>query len=164
VIASGPRAGLRRAAAASACPVGSHPSSRPLSRLFKRDTAPGFTLIEVLVAVLVLALALTAIISAGSRYADHAASLRDRMLALWVAHNRMTEIQLLPVWPTIGKSDDTVEMGGTRWRWLVEVKETPDEHLRRIELRVVKDADKDRQYAYATLTSFIADVGRQTSQ
>jgi general secretion pathway protein I len=124
----------------------------------------GFTLLEVLVAVIVLGLVMFAIITAGTRYADSAGYMRDKTLALWVAHNRLTEIELEPVFPQIGKSDDTVTMGGERWRWKADVKETPDPNLRRVDIRVYRANDGDFRTSYATLSAFISRMGRQTVQ
>ena len=53
----------------------------------------GFTLIEMLVAVAVLAIAMAAILGGMARYADNAGHLRERTLGLWVAHNRLVEFE-----------------------------------------------------------------------
>ncbi len=128
-----------------------------------RRTHAGFTLLEVLVAVAVLGIAMAAVISADARYADSAGYLRDRTMALWVAHNRMTEIELAPVWPDIGDSDDTVDMGTGRWHWRAHVQSTPDEHTRRIDVNVYREGDRQKT-SYASLTTFLSDVGRQKTQ
>ncbi len=104
----------------------------------------GFTLIEIVVAVAVLATAMGAIITGMARYADNAGDLRDKTVALWVAHNRLAEIELEPQWPELGKSDGDVEMAGVDWRWFVTISETPDPNVRRVDIRVQlegKDAD-----------------------
>ena len=126
------------------------------------NRAHGFTLLEMLVAVAVLAIALAAIISNGARYATGAASLHDKTVALFVARNRMTEIELLPSYPAIGKSNDTVKMGGVEWVWRAEVVETQDPTLRRINIRVEKKTDRNPT-AYATLTGFLSNIGRTAS-
>lgn len=118
----------------------------------------GFTLIEMLAAVAVLAIAMAAILSGMARHADNAGYLRERTVALWVAHNRLTEIELQPTWPDVGKSDGEIEMAGLKWKWMAEVKKTPDEHLRRIDLRVLSP---NRKANAAQLSAFIADTGRQ---
>ena len=123
----------------------------------------GFTLIEMLVAVAVLAIALAAIIANGARFANGAAGLRDKSIALLVARNRMTEIALKPTWPTIGRSSDVVKMGDIEWVWRSEVVETQDPSLRRINIRVEKKSDRTPT-AYATLTSFLSSAGRGTEQ
>lgn len=121
----------------------------------------GFTLLEVLVAVAVLAMAMAAIISGGSNYARNAGYLREKTLALWVAHNRMTEIALSPTFPSTGKSNDEVDLGGIRWSWHVEIKETQDKHLRRVDITVNKKADErigtSKPASYASLSGFVSD-------
>lgn len=120
--------------------------------------AAGFTLIEVLVAVVILAIALGAIITGMGRYAANAAHLKQKTIALWVAHNRLTELELEPAWPAEGNSDGEVEMAGGDWKWFVEVKETPDDRLRRVDIRVQQaDAEGD----LASLSAFISRAGRQ---
>lgn len=117
-----------------------------------KKTSSGFTLVEVLVAVAVLGIALAAILSGMARYADTAVHLRDKTVALWVAHNRLTEIELEANWPEIGKSDGTMEMSGAKWDWQAEVKETPDSRVRRIEVSV---RHEDREGELIRLAGFL---------
>lgn len=120
----------------------------------RADGARGFTLIEVVVALAVLAVTLGALLSGAARYADNAGYLREKTLALWVAHNRLTEIDLEPAWPELGKSDGDAELGGVEWRWDVTVAETPDPKVRRVEI-VVRPKGQDA--GSATLSSFVAE-------
>ena len=119
--------------------------------------ARGFTLIEVLIAVTILAIAMGAVISGMARYADNAAYLREKTVGLWVAHNRLSEIELEAGWPAIGKSDGDVDMAGADWRWFVTVTETADPDVRRVEIRVQA---KGRETDAAALSSFIGKAGR----
>lgn len=118
----------------------------------------GFTLIEMVAAVAVLAMAMAAILSGMARYADNAAHLRERTIALWVAHNRLTEIELQPVWPDVGRSDGEMDLAGRKWKWEAEVKKTTDDQLRRIDIRVLSSR---RDGNAASLSAFLADTGRQ---
>ena len=113
----------------------------------------GFTLIEVLVAVAVLAFAMGALVTGMARYAENAAYLREKTVALWVAHDRLTEIELEAAFPAVGKSDGDVEMAGIKWRWFVEVSETPDPDVHRVGIRVRAEG---RDGDAAALTSFRA--------
>ena len=114
----------------------------------------GFTLIEVVVAVAILAFGLIAVMGGAARYTANAATLREDTVALWVAHNRLTEIGLEPAWPSIGKSDGDVTMAGVEWRWEVEVVETPDPHVRRVNIGV---HPKDGKSEAARLSSFLEE-------
>ncbi len=115
----------------------------------------GFTLVEVLVAVLILAIALSAVISAMARQADNARHIKEKTIALIVAHNRLAELQLEPTWPKVGRSDGRVEMSGFEWQWETVVKETEDDKLRRIDIEVLSPADEDR--GIAQLSGFMAE-------
>jgi general secretion pathway protein I len=110
-----------------------------------RTRQHGFTLIEVLAAVAVLALALGASITGASQYAANAAYLRDKAIASWVARNRLVELHLAPAWPETGKSDGTEEMAGREWHWRMEVKETPDDKVRRVDVYVDAPAGKQNK-------------------
>jgi general secretion pathway protein I len=120
----------------------------------------GFTLMEMLVAVAVVAIALGAIIGNAARYADSAAGLRDKTIALLVARNRMAELELGSSWPDTGRANEDVEMGGIKWTWRTEVKPTQDPTLRRIDIRVEKKGERSG-VAFATLSGFLSSVGRQ---
>lgn len=118
----------------------------------------GFTLIEVLAAVAILAIAMAALISGMARYAGNASHLREKTLALIVAHNRLAQFELEPAWPSEGRSDGDTELGGIRWRWEAEVKKTPDDSLRRVDISVHREDDKEKS-TVANLSGFVADLG-----
>lgn len=118
----------------------------------------GFTLIEMLAAVAILAIAMAAVISGLARYVDNTAYLREKTIALWVAHNRLTEIDLQPTWPELGKADGKLPMAGRDWKWQTEVKATEDPQLRRVDIEVTS---ADGQGTAARLSAFLAATGRQ---
>ncbi len=105
----------------------------------------GFTLLEVLAAVAVLALALGATITGASQYTANATYLRDKALASWVARNKLVELHLMPSWPDVGKSDGTEEMAGREWTWRQVVQKTPDDNVRRVDIYVDAPGKKESQ-------------------
>jgi general secretion pathway protein I len=102
--------------------------------------ARGFTLLEVMVALLVLTIALAALIGAGSRYALDASYLRERTLAQWVASNHAAELRLQPVLVEAGTRNGRDEMLGRLWYWRARIENTPDPDLRRAQIVVATDA------------------------
>ncbi len=108
----------------------------------------GFTLIEVLVALVVVSLGMLGVIQTVSQTANNSSYMRDKTIAHWIAMNQLTETRLLPAPPKIDKSSDEVEMAGREWRWTMEVKQTPIETIRRIEIKVrLKDAPENSSMA-----------------
>lgn len=137
----------------------------------------GFTLIEVLVALIIVALGSAAVLVALRTAADSAGRQRERMLAGYVAMNRIVETRLEPEWPNAGTTEGVAEMGGRRWQWRQEITRTPFEGVLQITVRVRAEAasegavrrsssrfDADRSAWTVTLTgarggSLLADPG-----
>jgi general secretion pathway protein I len=122
----------------------------------------GFTLLEVLIALVVLALSLGAAIRAVGEYTVNQAYLRDRTFAEWVAHNQLVTAQLAGEWPSIGRQKGEAEMplgaaadGGREWRWVMQVTQTPEEDLRRLDIDVYPASAPDDADPSASLSGFI---------
>jgi len=118
----------------------------------------GFTLIEVMAAVLILAMALGAIIAGFAHQANLSSELRDRTLALMVARNELAQITLDVNFPDTGERDGEAEFADDEWEWEAVISETEDPALRRVEV-LVRRRDDERELA--TLTGFVANTGRQ---
>jgi len=116
----------------------------------RRDA--GFTLIEVLVALAVLAIALAAVMQTVTHSIDLTASLRERNVALWVAQNRLAQHQVTLSWPTPDTTEGTVEMAGRSWHWREQVSTTPESQMRRIAIEVRADKAKE---ALARLNGYL---------
>ncbi|MBI3898582.1 MAG: type II secretion system minor pseudopilin GspI [Gammaproteobacteria bacterium] len=114
-------------------------------------TTAGFTLIEVLVALAVLAIAMAAALSSVGQSISLSISMRERTVALWVAEERAAHHQLeSSVWPGLGTTDGTLDLAGQKWRWHERVygTETADLRLVDIEVRTV-----DSEHVLAQLTA-----------
>ena len=117
--------------------------------------ASGFTLVEILVALAVLAVALTAGMRAVAQSADAATLLKQRTLALWVAQNRLAAAQLEAPWPALGRRD------GERRAGERDVRLARD-RIGHAEPGVSQDRDRRRRRRGARLRARAADrVPRQ---
>jgi general secretion pathway protein I len=112
----------------------------------------GFTLIEVLVALAVLAIALAAVIDKTIESGANIGYLRDRTFAHWVAENKLTEMQAMDEWRE-GRQSGKSELASRTWYWQVESLPTPTLNLRRVVVRV---SDRENaEDALAVLNGFL---------
>jgi len=97
----------------------------------------GFTLVEVLVALAIVAIALAAAGRTVAISTTSAAEAKKRVLAGFVAENLMGERAARRSWPPVGATEGSEWQAGAEFRWRVEVLATPNPDLRRIEIRVL---------------------------
>ena len=121
----------------------------------RRCSAAGFTLLEVLVALAVLALSMGAVIKATSDYTNNQSYLRDRTMALWVARNVLVQFQVDREWPDVGERKGTQEMGSREWRWLAVTSQTDEEELRRLDVEVFPIESEDDDLPLSVLSGFL---------
>ena len=96
----------------------------------------GFTLVEVLVALVIVSLGMMAVKTQLDRYVLTAQFMEDKTLASWIGTNTVVELSTQPVWPELGTSDEEVEFAGRLWQVEIEVSQTDVENLRRIDVDV----------------------------
>jgi general secretion pathway protein I len=102
----------------------------------------GFTLLEVLVALAVLAIAMGAIIGAATQSIQTVTALRDQTFAGWVALNQVNVLLLDPTpWPEDGSRRGETELAHRAWRWEARFEATDDPDLHRVEVTVRASAD-----------------------
>jgi len=116
----------------------------------------GFTLLEVMVALAIVALSLTAVTSSMSQMINAAQTMRDRTYASWIAQNRITELRLAPATPDVGASNGEVVFANTDWTWRAVVSETGVDDLYRIDVSVSFAGSKD---SVRTVTGFVGPPG-----
>jgi len=114
----------------------------------------GFTLIEVLVAMTILAVGVSALVSASGASTHRSGKLREREVGRWVAANHLNTLQALPSWPDLGSKNTEVEMVKQTWYVKTRTKKE-DLGLRRMDIEVRLDPDKEA-YIYS-VTGFAGD-------
>lgn len=112
------------------------------SHVTARRHVVGFTLVEVMVALLVVGIALTVATQAATSIAQSMHELRQRSYAGWSAQNRLAELQMQRVWPVLGTRQFPCTQGDYSLLCEEEVTATANPYFRRIEVRVyAKTAD-----------------------
>jgi general secretion pathway protein I len=106
----------------------------------KRRGAGGFTLIEVLVALAIVAIALGAGIKAAGALADNAERLTDVSLAQWCADNQLVGLRLARPTLPVGDSDFACEQLGRNYRGKLIVRPTPNPNFRRVDAQISTEA------------------------
>ena len=116
----------------------------------------GFTLIEVMVALTIVALSLTAVTASISQMIGAAESMRNRTYASWIAQNRIAELRLETEAPRVGSSNGEVEYANTDWEWETEVSETGVDDLFRVDVSVSLAGSET---VIRTVTGFVGLAG-----
>ena len=117
--------------------------------------ATGFTLLEMLVALAIVAIGLTAALRASGVGIEGVAEYRNHMLALWLAENIVAERTARGDWPDAGINTSEVEFANQRFVVSQEVKTTPNPRFRRLDIVIADGEEPTRslQHSAAFLTS-----------
>ena len=107
-----------------------------------RSSLGGFTLIEVLVALTVVAITLGAGIKAAGALTGNTQRLADVVAAQWCADNHLTGLKLARQYPGIGDSEFVCEQLGKTYRGKLAIRPTPNPNFRRVDARMT---DEDGQ-------------------
>ena len=103
----------------------------------------GFTLIEVMVALAIVAISLAAGSRAASSVVDTSQRLTDVVLAQWCADNQLTELRLMGQLPAVGKSPFTCVQLGRNFKGTLKVTPTPNPNFRRVDAIVANEDDRE---------------------
>lgn len=97
----------------------------------------GFTLVEVLVALAIVAIALMAGLQATSALTRNALRQSDIVLAQLCAENELVRARLSRQMPSVGDSTQPCEQAGRQLQVLTAVRPTPNPSFRRIDAQVL---------------------------
>ena len=146
-------------------PAGDFLAGPPLGipSLVARSRSVGFTLIEVLVALAIVAIGMAAVLGTLTSSASTVLYLRDKTLAQWIALNHIAEQRLQNTpgqAPQVGNSDGDVDYAGSKWHWRQEIVATSIQGMVRLDVMVRpadSKADDDHGW-YVTLSGIIGDA------
>jgi general secretion pathway protein I len=116
--------------------------------------ARGFTLIEILVAVAILAVALAATTRAAGIATDGALETRQRLLATWAAENRVSELRARRAFPEPATTKSSVTQAGLALVVEETITNTPNPVIRRVDLAVSDARDSNR--VLTRLTAYVS--------
>lgn len=115
----------------------------------------GFTLIEVMVALTIIAISLGALLSTSGTQANSAGYLKQKTLAHWVAVNELTQVRIAKTFPDLGDNKGVTAMAKNDWYWIRTTKATEDDNARQITFTIYSDKERTRK-----LTSLIGYANR----
>ncbi len=99
----------------------------------------GFTLLEVLIALIVFSVSATAILKSISVNLSNEATLNDQVVATWVAQNTADKFRFENPWPSVGEHKVETQMLQRLWRVSIRVEDTDQSGIRRLEISVGTD-------------------------
>jgi general secretion pathway protein I len=124
------------------------------ARLNKKGVR-GFTLLEVLVALAILALSAAAVLRQTQLGVQQQQRLELKTYAMWIADDELTGLMAQPSWPSVGRGSQRLTAREMNWDVITDVQATPDPDLRKIIISVnVADAPAD-----SSLVTFTAYRG-----
>ncbi|MEH6357425.1 MAG: type II secretion system minor pseudopilin GspI [Pseudomonadales bacterium] len=113
----------------------------------------GFTLLEVLIALAIFAITSIALLTQSSQSVSQSVYLEEKAYALWIAENTITELRLKPEWPSLGEQQDYRTQFGREWAVKVDVSNTGEASLRRVEVSVSRSGQE------ASLSYLLSYIG-----
>lgn len=113
----------------------------------------GFTLIEIIIALVVISVALGAVIATTGNSVNHGAHIKDKTIALWVAQNVIADVNIKNNWLSTGVKNQDMMMAGRQWFIKNNVIQTPDKNIRKMDVSIFTDQKSENKII--TLTAYI---------
>jgi general secretion pathway protein I len=121
-------------------------------------TSKGFTLIEVLIALAIFAVAVASLSGAMQNNVRNAGYLKDKTIANWIANNKMVELHAAGNYPALADRSDKLEYAGREWVVNTKVQKAQTKMaVRIVNVSAGVERDGDVNY-YATITGLFSDT------
>jgi len=120
-----------------------------------RKYQQGMTLIEVMVALAIFAVAALSIVNMTGEHIRSLTYLEQKNVGLWIANNHLTQINLDDKFPALGTKNGKLEYAGITWFWQQKVIKTADPKFRSVNVRIL--TEEKSEYAVAELTTYMVD-------
>ncbi len=105
------------------------------------EQSRGFTLLEVMVALVIFAIAALALLRAQNSQIATDQHLEEKTLAHWVALNHLADMRLQKVFPEVGQAESAVRMADRSWLISTKVQATPTQNVRLLIVSVALQTD-----------------------
>ena len=113
----------------------------------------GMTLLEVMIALVIMATSGVAVMNSASGALNSQAHLQNKTFALWVASNRLAELKLQKVWPAVNWKNEKTDLAGVKWFLRYKTVETGDNSFKALDIEV---SDVKEGNALAYMRTYIA--------
>jgi general secretion pathway protein I len=120
----------------------------------------GFTLIEVLVALTIVAIGMAAVLGTLTSSASTVLFMHDKTLSQWIALNQIAQQRLTGQVPALGKTDGDLDYAGQKWHWRQETVATAVQGMVRMDVSVRPSdikSDDDHNW-YVTMSGIMGDA------
>jgi general secretion pathway protein I len=115
----------------------------------------GFTLLEVMIALLVITIGIGAVINTTSESGWKSSLLRHKTIAGWIAQNQIAEHRAKRIWNNASSRSGEVEMANAEWVWRLQISATDDPSLRRLDIEVFLKGEEEVE---ASATGFMGKL------
>lgn len=114
----------------------------PVKSFTQNKRQSGFTLLEIMIALFIVAVALGGAIKAMGNAANNSIALSDKTFAQWVGMNQLARLKISGKWPRPGETKGNEEMGHRKWTWAQKISTTEEKKVNRVEISVWDAADE----------------------
>ena len=119
----------------------------------------GFTLIEVMIALLIFSLGSVTLIWGMNQAVSTQSRLEQKTFASWIAENKFTELSIVSSFPPVGEKKEDIEYAGQTWVVQEKIIKTPNPFMRRVEITIfLLDQENNADNQVHSVTGFIGDL------